>query len=141
MFTRNIHAAFDYAAQCHAGQVRKGTQIPYLSHLMAVAASVSASPTSSSTAPTPCPRPARPSRPGPHARDPHGPPHLRARGPAAGGVLAALRRRQARHRSEAARAGDPLVLPVAGRRDLEESSGGGAGRIAGKAGFGVKGPG
>jgi (p)ppGpp synthase/HD superfamily hydrolase len=40
MFTRNIHAAFDYAAQCHAGQVRKGTQIPYLSHLMAVASLV-----------------------------------------------------------------------------------------------------
>jgi len=37
MFTRQIHAAFDYAAQCHAVQVRKGTQIPYLSHLMAVA--------------------------------------------------------------------------------------------------------
>ena len=40
MFTRNIHAAFDYAAICHAGQVRKGTQIPYLSHLMAVASLV-----------------------------------------------------------------------------------------------------
>ncbi|HUH00113.1 MAG TPA: HD domain-containing protein [Gammaproteobacteria bacterium] len=40
MFTRNVHAAFDYAAQCHAGQVRKGTQIPYLSHLMAVASLV-----------------------------------------------------------------------------------------------------
>jgi (p)ppGpp synthase/HD superfamily hydrolase len=40
MFTRKIHAAFDYAADCHAGQVRKGTQIPYLSHLMAVASLV-----------------------------------------------------------------------------------------------------
>lgn len=40
MFTRNLHAAFDYSAQCHAGQVRKGTQIPYLSHLMAVASLV-----------------------------------------------------------------------------------------------------
>jgi len=40
MFTRKIHAAFDYAAICHAGQVRKGTQIPYLSHLMAVASLV-----------------------------------------------------------------------------------------------------
>jgi 5'-deoxynucleotidase YfbR-like HD superfamily hydrolase len=40
MFTRQIHAAFDYAAQCHAGQVRKGTQIPYLSHVMGVASLV-----------------------------------------------------------------------------------------------------
>jgi (p)ppGpp synthase/HD superfamily hydrolase len=40
MFTRKIHAAFDYAAECHAGQVREGTQIPYLSHLMAVASLV-----------------------------------------------------------------------------------------------------
>jgi 5'-deoxynucleotidase YfbR-like HD superfamily hydrolase len=40
MFTRKIHAAFDYAAECHANQVRKGTQIPYLSHLMAVASLV-----------------------------------------------------------------------------------------------------
>jgi hypothetical protein len=40
MFTRKIHAAFDYAAQCHAGQVRKGTQIPYLADLMAVASLV-----------------------------------------------------------------------------------------------------
>ena len=40
MFTRNLHAAFDYAAQCHAGQVRKGTQIPYLSHLMGCASLV-----------------------------------------------------------------------------------------------------
>jgi hypothetical protein len=40
MFTRRIHAAFDYAAQCHANQVRKGTQVPYLSHLMAVASLV-----------------------------------------------------------------------------------------------------
>jgi (p)ppGpp synthase/HD superfamily hydrolase len=40
MFTRRIHAAFDYAAQCHATQVRKGTRVPYLSHLMAVASLV-----------------------------------------------------------------------------------------------------
>jgi 5'-deoxynucleotidase YfbR-like HD superfamily hydrolase len=40
MFTRKIHAAFDYAAECHANQVRKGTQIPYLSHVMAVASLV-----------------------------------------------------------------------------------------------------
>lgn len=40
MFTRQVHAAFDYAAECHAGQFRKGTQIPYLSHLMAVASLV-----------------------------------------------------------------------------------------------------
>ena len=40
MLTRRIHVAFDYAADAHAGQVRKGTQIPYLSHLMAVASLV-----------------------------------------------------------------------------------------------------
>jgi hypothetical protein len=40
MFTRRIHAAFDYAAQVHARQVRKGTRVPYLSHLMAVASLV-----------------------------------------------------------------------------------------------------
>ncbi len=40
MFTRKIHAAFDYAAMCHAGRVRRGTQIPYLSDLMAVASLV-----------------------------------------------------------------------------------------------------
>jgi 5'-deoxynucleotidase YfbR-like HD superfamily hydrolase len=40
MFTRKIHAAFDYAVECHAGQLRKGTQIPYLSHLLAVASLV-----------------------------------------------------------------------------------------------------
>jgi 5'-deoxynucleotidase YfbR-like HD superfamily hydrolase len=40
MFTRKIHAAFDYAAECHEGQARKGTKIPYLSHLMAVASLV-----------------------------------------------------------------------------------------------------
>jgi 5'-deoxynucleotidase YfbR-like HD superfamily hydrolase len=40
VFTRNIHAAFDYAAECHAGQVRKGSQIPYLSHVMGVASLV-----------------------------------------------------------------------------------------------------
>ena len=33
-------AAFDYARQLHGNQVRKGTTIPYLSHLMAVAALV-----------------------------------------------------------------------------------------------------
>lgn len=36
MFTRKIHAAFDYAARCHASHLRKGTQTPYLSHLMGV---------------------------------------------------------------------------------------------------------
>ena len=33
-------AAFTYACQLHAGQARKGTTIPYVSHLMAVAALV-----------------------------------------------------------------------------------------------------
>jgi GTP pyrophosphokinase len=33
-------AAFQYAAELHAEQVRKGTAIPYISHLMAVAAIV-----------------------------------------------------------------------------------------------------
>lgn len=33
-------AAFELASRLHAGQVRKGTQVPYLSHLMAVAALV-----------------------------------------------------------------------------------------------------
>ena len=32
--------AFDYAAELHAGQRRKGTDIPYISHLMAVASLV-----------------------------------------------------------------------------------------------------
>lgn len=40
MPTPQIQEAFDYAAVCHAGQVRKGTAIPYLSHLMAVASIV-----------------------------------------------------------------------------------------------------
>lgn len=40
MFTPKLHAAFGYAAECHAGQCRKGTQIPYLSHLLAVASLV-----------------------------------------------------------------------------------------------------
>lgn len=40
MLTDKIHVAFDYAARAHAGQYRKGTQIPYLSHLMAVASLV-----------------------------------------------------------------------------------------------------
>src|SRR5438552_15877214 len=33
-------AAFEYACQLHANQARKGTTIPYASHLMAVAALV-----------------------------------------------------------------------------------------------------
>ena len=40
MLTKKIEAAFAYAAIAHAGQCRKGTQIPYLSHLMAVASLV-----------------------------------------------------------------------------------------------------
>jgi hypothetical protein len=40
MLTTKIEAAFAYAADAHAGQCRKGTQIPYLSHLMAVASLV-----------------------------------------------------------------------------------------------------
>ena len=40
MLTTKIQAAFAYAADAHAGQCRKGTQIPYLSHLMAVASPV-----------------------------------------------------------------------------------------------------
>ena len=40
MLTTRIQAAFAYAADAHAGQCRKGTQIPYLSHLMAVASLV-----------------------------------------------------------------------------------------------------
>ena len=40
MFTRLIHAAFNYAVECHADQRRKGTRVPYLSHLMAVASLV-----------------------------------------------------------------------------------------------------
>ena len=37
MLTTKIQDAFEYAAIAHAGQCRKGTQIPYLSHLMGVA--------------------------------------------------------------------------------------------------------
>jgi 5'-deoxynucleotidase YfbR-like HD superfamily hydrolase len=40
MLTPRIQNAFDYAMICHAGQVRKGTPIPYISHLMAVASIV-----------------------------------------------------------------------------------------------------
>jgi len=40
MLTTKIQAAFAYAADAHARQCRKGTQIPYLSHLMAVASLV-----------------------------------------------------------------------------------------------------
>lgn len=39
-FTDRLTAAFDYARTLHVHQVRKGTSIPYLSHLMAVAAIV-----------------------------------------------------------------------------------------------------
>jgi len=31
-----LQRAFHYAAKCHEGQARKGTAVPYLSHLMAV---------------------------------------------------------------------------------------------------------
>jgi (p)ppGpp synthase/HD superfamily hydrolase len=37
MLTNRFTLAVDYAAIVHAGQVRKGTDIPYLSHLLAVA--------------------------------------------------------------------------------------------------------
>ncbi|NGX16029.1 HD domain-containing protein [Wenzhouxiangella sp. XN24] len=40
MLTTKIQAAFAYAADAHAGHCRKGTQIPYLSHLMGVASLV-----------------------------------------------------------------------------------------------------
>lgn len=40
MLTARIQEAFEYAAICHAGHVRKDTRIPYLSHLMAVASLV-----------------------------------------------------------------------------------------------------
>lgn len=36
--TPRFRAALDYAAELHATQFRKGTEIPYLSHLLAVAA-------------------------------------------------------------------------------------------------------
>jgi (p)ppGpp synthase/HD superfamily hydrolase len=35
-----LQRAFEYAAKMHAGQSRKGTAVPYLSHLMAVASLV-----------------------------------------------------------------------------------------------------
>ncbi len=38
--SRRISEAFEYARALHAGQVRKGTTIPYLAHLLAVASSV-----------------------------------------------------------------------------------------------------
>ncbi|RYE92450.1 MAG: guanosine polyphosphate pyrophosphohydrolase, partial [Oxalobacteraceae bacterium] len=34
--TERYALAVDYARIAHAGQVRKGTQIPYLSHLLGV---------------------------------------------------------------------------------------------------------
>lgn len=37
MLTPRFEAAFQYAAMAHGGQLRKGTTVPYLSHLMAVA--------------------------------------------------------------------------------------------------------
>ena len=40
MLTTKIESAFSYAAIAHAAQRRKGTQIPYLSHLMGVASLV-----------------------------------------------------------------------------------------------------
>lgn len=39
-FTVRLTEAFDYVRGLHANQVRKGTSIPYLAHLMAVAAIV-----------------------------------------------------------------------------------------------------
>src|SRR5439155_2687049 len=40
MDTDRFVAAFRYAAELHRSQLRKGTDIPYISHLMAVAATV-----------------------------------------------------------------------------------------------------
>jgi (p)ppGpp synthase/HD superfamily hydrolase len=40
MLTRRFVDAVEYAAHAHAAQTRKGTDIPYLSHLLAVAALV-----------------------------------------------------------------------------------------------------
>lgn len=40
MLTSRFHSAFALASEVHAAQVRKGTQIPYLAHLMSVAALV-----------------------------------------------------------------------------------------------------
>jgi hypothetical protein len=40
LFTERLKLAFSLAADLHAGQFRKGTQIPYVSHLMAAASLV-----------------------------------------------------------------------------------------------------
>lgn len=40
MYTERLVRAFEYAATLHAGDTRKGTDIPYLSHLMGVASIV-----------------------------------------------------------------------------------------------------
>ncbi len=40
MFSSQFQKAFDYAVQLHASQKRKGSGIPYISHLMAVTALV-----------------------------------------------------------------------------------------------------
>ncbi len=40
MWSQRLTDAFSYAAQLHGGQLRKGTSIPYLSHLMGVASIV-----------------------------------------------------------------------------------------------------
>lgn len=37
-----LFAAIDVAARCHAGQMRKGTDLPYISHIMGVFACVTA---------------------------------------------------------------------------------------------------
>ena len=36
MLTRRFEDAVQYALQVHAGQIRKGTQIPYVTHVLAV---------------------------------------------------------------------------------------------------------
>jgi GTP pyrophosphokinase len=40
MLTHRFEEALVYATQLHAGQVRKGTRVPYISHLLAVASLV-----------------------------------------------------------------------------------------------------
>ena len=40
MYTKRFEDAFVYAVHCHGGQLRKGTSIPYINHLMSVAAIV-----------------------------------------------------------------------------------------------------
>lgn len=40
MFTKEFSEALSLAIQAHAGQVRRGTEIPYVSHVLAVAAIV-----------------------------------------------------------------------------------------------------